>query len=959
MIDVQITNVEEKIDATVLAADVAAGAGSFDVMNLHVLDADGGTLGMYDQITGVYLEELTYTVPDPEGTLVQLVGTLANSYTADNTLVRPLPETKERWVWFLGISDDEPQQARLPMPMWPLLPLDARPSDEGEWAQVQRVGNDLVVFDVLGTAPDMTGEFLRPDTIPYQRDHVVPAAPGTPTVRGGIGSLVVTWPAVVNNDPVTYEVHVSPTSGFTPGPTTLAATTDGTMAWVRVLPDGSTFDYTATYYVKVVATDIDGDSAPSAEASGSPAQVTGPDIQAESVTADQIVADDALFAKLQALLIVANVLKTAETGQRIEIGIDGIKWFDQLGNIGIFFPTATGQPAVLNADLVASTLEVVGQASFRGVANLEIGSTMSLASIQGNPAVAPSLAVGVEALTLTGGNSEQAGGNCIGYASNGGTGGGTPVFFVTQEKADGSSVLEEYRASDGVFLRQLYADGNATFPAKFLGAAQLTVSGTRYIFLLVYQPGFTQSEHWWIEKIRASDGAGQGEANISGDIPSNGPGDASPTAACLGVVNSNLTVVTFKTGGASVARLLTYSGTMALTGTQDCSGRNYTPVTKQSYRFVGVVDDGTSLWIAVKGDPIYHAIVHRYNKTTFAYEANHDFTAYSGLVHDGTRFWSRAAGGPVLRKHTNWDWTTASSKYWVGYTWADASHETVVSPLQSLDLTTNRRHRLQITVPAFPSGITKAKVYVAPSASAPASGSLHYQAATSYVDSETGVTRFEIDYDSTGAAPPGSSNFGTAGVPAKIKSNPSVSGLEAWEQWGDGSMKLVKGTTAELATFTPGAGEACVAYDETLQALSIWTGAAWVPLSTKWQTWNITWTNLTEGNGTEVAQFIQVGKVVFYRVLFTLGTTSSIGGSVSMDLPVTAVAGVGAIAIGQATYVVGGVRYIGEAGLSGNTAVLRVLDASGAYAKAVALAAAIPAAWGSGDLIIVSGWYRV
>lgn len=57
----------------------------------------------------------------------------------------------------------------------------------------------------------------------------------------------------------------------------------------------------------------------------------------------------------------------------------------------------------------------------------------------------------------------------------------------------------------------------------------------------------------------------------------------------------------------------------------------------------------------------------------------------------------------------------------------------------------------------------------------------------------------------------------------------------------------------------------------------------------QWLNYTPTWTNLTTGNGTlNYARFVMNGKRVLLRVKFTLGSTSSVGGSVSVSLPVTA-----------------------------------------------------------------------
>lgn len=54
-----------------------------------------------------------------------------------------------------------------------------------------------------------------------------------------------------------------------------------------------------------------------------------------------------------------------------------------------------------------------------------------------------------------------------------------------------------------------------------------------------------------------------------------------------------------------------------------------------------------------------------------------------------------------------------------------------------------------------------------------------------------------------------------------------------------------------------------------------------------WQSWTPTWANFTIGNGTNACKYIQKGKTVFYRLVTTLGSTSSMGTAPTFTLPVT------------------------------------------------------------------------
>src|SRR6185369_9654216 len=56
-----------------------------------------------------------------------------------------------------------------------------------------------------------------------------------------------------------------------------------------------------------------------------------------------------------------------------------------------------------------------------------------------------------------------------------------------------------------------------------------------------------------------------------------------------------------------------------------------------------------------------------------------------------------------------------------------------------------------------------------------------------------------------------------------------------------------------------------------------------------WGSWTPSWTNLSVGNGTVVAKYVQIGKTVFARLSLVLGSTSTVTGPVIFSLPVTSV----------------------------------------------------------------------
>jgi hypothetical protein len=114
--------------------------------------------------------------------------------------------------------------------------------------------------------------------------------------------------------------------------------------------------------------------------------------------------------------------------------------------------------------------------------------------------------------------------------------------------------------------------------------------------------------------------------------------------------------------------------------------------------------------------------------------------------------------------------------------------------------------------------------------------------------------------------------------------------------------------------------------------LTIYTGSAWVEYGRygAWQSYTPTWTNLTVGNGTVVTKYVRIGSMVTYTGKITIGSTTSIGGFVSVALPVTAQ---DSFLNGSARYVDDGTRnYVGAVSISaGGTALAFTHSESGGF----------------------------
>lgn len=272
------------------------------------------------------------------------------------------PLTVERFAHVTAEEQEEPLLARVPHALYDRLPVGVREeTPEPELVRLERdEAGELIVADVLNREPLVDGSYIAPATIPPAAvtDGMPPAISPAATVLGGIRSLFVTWVPVANHDAVTYEVHVSDESGFTPDVDTFAGEVRGTLFVIRTMP--GTLDppaYGVPHYVRLVARDDDGAASAGTEGAGSPLEVNTVDIAANAVTADRILANEALFELVRALLVEANTFRTGESPDpRLEMdNVDGFRSFGALDAVLAHFPVDGSLPSLLGSLALRAT----------------------------------------------------------------------------------------------------------------------------------------------------------------------------------------------------------------------------------------------------------------------------------------------------------------------------------------------------------------------------------------------------------------------------------------------------------------------------------------------------------------------------------------------------------------------------------------------------------------------------
>lgn len=375
-IPAQVVAVEDQVAGDELAVAAASGQAVLQLWDaMHFNEVGGGTLELDD--TNGNTTVLAYLSANLDANTVTMAANLAATWPLGTQVrVSPYEITRVAYVQPLdGVPEGELVSARVPYTMRDRVPVNERIDGLGEVIEMERVGYTFVVADVLGSLPvigtdslDMSGiaAALPP---PSPTDGAPPASSPAPTVRGGVGFLVVEWDPVTNNDIVTYEVHISTTSGFGLTSATLYGEVAGTVMFIKTLPDGTPLVYGTTYYVKILAKDADGGAAASAQASGTPVKVvtgdigagtitsteiadnsittpklvanavtaakiaadtiTATEIAAGAITASELAANSVVAGKLEANLVLSSQIGTASSGQRVVL--DGTGTYGPVG----------------------------------------------------------------------------------------------------------------------------------------------------------------------------------------------------------------------------------------------------------------------------------------------------------------------------------------------------------------------------------------------------------------------------------------------------------------------------------------------------------------------------------------------------------------------------------------------------------------------------------------------------
>lgn len=226
------------------------------------------------------------------------------------------------------------------------------------WDQTNAQLQDLspgVGYDIQIRAVDKTGNigaWSGTTTFVASSDNLPPSTPAAPSVAGSRIAVQVTHTLGkasggtynLESDLDHLEVHVSYEPGFTPDTTTLQGKTAANAGMIQAqIPVVLTvpIEETSARYVRVVAVDKTGNKSGPSDAATATALLID-DAHISDLTVSKVTA-----GTISASWVMAGEIKTADTGARARMSVDGYELYNSGGTRTFFADAATGDVTII------------------------------------------------------------------------------------------------------------------------------------------------------------------------------------------------------------------------------------------------------------------------------------------------------------------------------------------------------------------------------------------------------------------------------------------------------------------------------------------------------------------------------------------------------------------------------------------------------------------------------------
>ena len=172
-------------------------------------------------------------------------------------------------------------------------------------------------------------------------------------------------------------------------------------------------------------------------------------------------------------------------------------------------------------------------------------------------------------------------------------------------------------------------------------------------------------------------------------------------------------------------------------------------------------------------------------------------------------------------------------------------------------------------------------------------------------------------------------------------------------------MNFASSAARSSAIPTPTKGMLALTTDNN--EIDYYDGSDWVSaLPILWSSYTPTFTNFTLGNGTINFTYVQIGKTVHVRGLITLGSTSSVTGSIIFSLPVSQATTLSAPALGNTRMAESGASAWAGIVLAQSPTTVNCVttNVAGTYPLITSTGSTVPFTWGTADTLTANITYQ-